>query len=519
MRALTLIVLGLWMGWAAPPVRGQSPSPLPLTVANYQIQPTDPKGEMIPYLNQRFGIRLQVISLENQRFQEQLNLRIAEGQVPDFLYLRQATLLGTYARLGVLAPLPEATLRKEAPHLVRRLEEEFPGALDLGKVEGVLYGVPVLSGTNRFHIPLVYRRDWMDRLGVKKAPDTLAEFEALMYRFAHDDPDGNGKKDTWGLSKDGLTAVFGAFGLVPWDEKTDYWTWDQGRPMNHCLSPQAKEALALLARWYKDGVIDPEFLTGENKGGYWAISHSFVEGRIGFTTHGNYYHWITRGAFVELNEEGKPFPVEAQVNGRELERTQPQAKLTFGPPLKGPTGQRGIKEFNRLMNFVTVGRPAASVPGKVETIFRIWDASASPSLVDRLTLQHGQQGRHWKLLNAATETVQILPPFNTEVGYQHRIGLVLDLDVPSPVLAPREQWAQSLGLDRDGIRSIVQVGLPTMMRHDLVLKNLRNQAYIAIVTGAKPVSSFDRFVQEYRAAGGSEVQREVEAYLRGQKPR
>ncbi|MNW18704.1 hypothetical protein D3C71_2183690 [compost metagenome] len=49
------------------------------------------------------------------------------------------------------------------------------------------------------------------------------------------------------------------------------------------IQPEMKEGLKLLAKWYKDGVIDPEFVTGENKGGYWATSHAFINNRVGVT--------------------------------------------------------------------------------------------------------------------------------------------------------------------------------------------------------------------------------------------
>lgn len=504
---------------AALPLAAQAPGPMPLSVSNYEVVPADPQGEMVPVLEKKFGVRLRILNLENQRYQEQLNLRIASGDIPDFLYLRQATSLVTYARLGVLTPISEPLLRDSAPHLYELLQTQAPGYLDMGRVDGVLYGIPVISPTNQFHVPLVYRQDWMDRVGVHKTPETLAEFEALMYKFAKEDPDGNGKRDTWGLSKDGLTAVFGAFGLVPWDDKTDYWLRENGTLVNSTLSPRARQALALLAKWYRDGIIDPEFVTGENKGGYWALSHSFVSGRIGFTTHGNYYHWITRGAYDDIDASGKRFPVEAQVNGKALETSQPGAVLAFGEPLTGPDGRKGIKEYNRLMNFVTIGRPAARTPGKVETIFKILDASADPDPGVRLPLRYGIEGRHWRMLDPATETVQILAPFAQETGYAHRIGLVLSIEVPLPSRAPREQWAHRLGLDRNGIESAVQVGLPRMMQYDLTLKRLRDEAYLSIVTGARPVSSFDDFVQAYRKAGGAEAEKEVNEYDRGRAGR
>ena len=46
---------------------------------------------------------------------------------------------------------------------------------------------------------------------------------------------------------------------------------------------------------------------------------------------------------------------------------------------------------------------------------------------------------------------------------------------------------------------------------------MRTDAYIAIITGERPVSYFDDFVRQYMAAGGAEVQKEVQAYYDGTK--
>jgi putative aldouronate transport system substrate-binding protein len=127
-------------------------------------------------------------------------------------------------------------------------------------------------------------------------------------------------------------------------------------------------------------------------------------------------------------------------------------------------------------------------------------------------MHYGIEGRHWKLLDRTTESFVILPPWDEDEGYWSRIGCVLSMEVPLPPKAPRELWAQSLGLDRDGISSLVQVGLPTMMQYDEALRKLRIEAYIAIITGARPVDSFDQFVASYLAAGGAAVQREVDQY-------
>jgi len=428
MRNVGVGLLG-WMVWAGvlgtPALEAQSP--VAISVANYQIEPTDPHGEMVEYFDRKFGVELTFLNFDNQYYHEQLDLKIASGMVPDWLYLREASSLGVYARLGILAPLSVELLQKNSPRLYELLVREAPEYLAMGRVDGALYGIPVVSPTNLFHVPLVYREDWMRRVGFDHTPRTLAEFEDLMYRFTRNDPDGDGKNDTYGLSRDGMNAVFGAFGLVPLDA-TDYWVREDGRIVNSSVSPRAKQALAYLARWYRDGVIDPEAITGENQGGYWAVSHAFVNGRIGFTTHGNFYHWTTTGAYTIPGPGGEGTPVEAETNGRELERRHPEARLAFGPPLVGLTGTRGIKAYNRLMNFVTFSRAATLVPGKLEKMLQILDANASSDPVERIGMHLGIEGRHWKLLDAKTGAFRILAPWDQEDGYWSRIGCGLSID-------------------------------------------------------------------------------------------
>ena len=45
---------------------------------------------------------------------------------------------------------------------------------------------------------LLVRKDWLDKLGLA-APTTLDELYDVLYAFTYNDPDGNGKNDTYGL--------------------------------------------------------------------------------------------------------------------------------------------------------------------------------------------------------------------------------------------------------------------------------------------------------------------------------
>lgn len=512
--ALTLVAGSAW-SQAAPRMK--------ITVANYQIEPTDPNGEMLKYYGDKFGVDFEIINIANEKYHEIINLKMAAGEIPDLFYLKDASTLGTYVKQGVTAKLPMDLLAKNAPELVNVINTYAPGYMDFGRVNGAQYGIPAVNPTNVFHIPLVYRADWMKKVGVTKMPATLDEFETLMYKFAKEDPDGNGKNDTYGLSQDGFNAVFGAFGLVPFDHNskgaagTDYWNVVNGKVVNDAINPDVKKALELLSKWYKDGVIDPEFITGENQGGYWAISHAFVKGRIGFTTRGNYYHWAMPGVYKNIDENGKKTPCDPGAVAKEFVAAQPKGELVLGQPLKGPTGVQAIKKFNPLMNFFCVSKKVEKDAAKMAKIFQVLNESASPDYVTRQTVSRGFVNKYWKILDLDTQTYQFIPPYDKDTGYVSRIGAVLWITMPFPPMEPREQWAYSMGYDKLGIDNLIQVGLPMAVKYKVDLMKLRDETYIAIVTGAKPLSYFDEYVKSYLAMGGAQAQDEANAYYKEMK--
>lgn len=504
--------------WAAGGKDAQAPAKkMTITVANYQMEPTPDDAELLVKYGEKFGVTFKPININHDKYHELLNVKLAAGEVPDFLYLRQAEMLGTYVKQGVLAPLSEDLIKKHAPDLYKAISEFAPGYFDMGKVDGVLYGIPAVNKTNIFHVPLVYRADWMRKVGVAEAPETLAEFESLMYKFANEDPDGNGKKDTYGLSRDGFMAVFGAFGVVPFDDKTPYWMAKGGKLVNHAVAPETRQALEILAKWYKDGVIDPEFVTGENQGGYKHISHPLINGRIGFTSRGNYYHWAMPGVYDEIDASGKRIPNQAGAVAKELIALNPKAELVLGQSIKGPNGAQGIKMYNPLMNFFCVGKLAEKEPGKVAKVLEVYNHAQTPDVMERISIKQGQEGKYWKMLDPATETWNFIPPYDKDQSYWSRIGGILTMPEAYPPKASREQWAFSLKYDQKCIKNEIQIGLPLAMKYRAELFKIRDEAYISIITGAKPISYFDDYVQKYMAAGGSAEEQEANEYYASQK--
>lgn len=477
----------------------------------HQNEAVPEHAEMIVYLEELFGVNLDVWNLENKRYEELLDLKLAQGHIPDLFRIRQSQDLLKYQKQGVLAEIPEDILEEHAPNIVRRIREYNPRYLEYGKVNGIFYGIPVINETNVYRIPVVYREDWLKRLN-RDVPKTFGEFEDVMYAFAKDDPDGNGKQDTYGLSKEGLNVVFGAFGQAVFTEQL-YFNEKDGRLVIGALEPEMKEALAYLQKWYRDGIIDPEFITGENKGGYKHLSHAFINGRIGMTSMGNYYHWIQKGDYSVLNEQGEEIPIEASYNAYELQQKNANASIVFGPPVVGPYGHSGSKAYNLLMSFIAIGADAVNEPGKLEKTLEMLDyVSANPDPVEQIKMEFGLPGKHWDWSDERSKEFHLLPPYNSMDNYTNIIGSSIGMAVPGTPVGRREQWAASLGLEEHGIYNQLETATPSLIQYSAELIRMRDKAYISIITGDQPVDYFDTFVEEFMEAGGQQVLREANAW-------
>ncbi|MFC4104260.1 extracellular solute-binding protein [Paenibacillus xanthanilyticus] len=472
-------------------------------------------AEMIRYLEDKFNVDLDVWNLENANYEALLDLRLAQGEIPDLFRIRQPQDLLKYQEQQVLADIPDGVLEHYAPNLNRLLQQNAPGYLAYGQLDGKQYGIPVVNATNKFRVPVVYREDWLQALGLS-VPTTLAEFERVMYAFAKNDPDGNGKDDTYGLSSEGMNVVFGAFGHMVFTEQL-YFAEKNGGLVIGALEPEMKDALRYLQKWYKDGVIDPEFVTGENKGGYKHLSHAFINGRIGMTSMGNYYHWVQAGDYKTINAQGEEVPVEAAFNALELKKKNGSARIAFGPPVTGPTGQSGSKAYDLLMSYTAIGANAAKEPGKLARILEILDyVSANPNLEESMTMKYGVKDKHWTWPGASKDDVVVLPPYDEQPNYTNQIGANIGMMVPAAPTSRREQWAATLGLDRHGIYNALKVSFPSLIKNSPELIKLRNKAYIAFITGDQPVEAFDAFVQSFLAAGGKQAVADANAWYGGQ---
>ena len=462
----------------------------------------DPK--LFGHWRETLGVDWNIRYLEQQTQREQLNLLIASGEVPDVMSIAFPE-IASFKDQGVVGGWDEAFFREWAPNVAKAIDE-WGGeeAWAYAKLDGKMYTIPQFNYNARFATPNVIRTDWLRAVGIDAVPATIAEAEAAFTAFTRQDPDGNGRDDTYGLSEAGLSAIYGAYGFQPkmWLER------DDGTLAYGSGFPEAREALELLAKWYADGILDPEYVTGENTGGYWALTHAFANGRIGFTGMAGWYHWSPEG--VEAADGGPNVQLFRSIN--------PDGEYAIIAPFTGPEGKSGTVSWFPLALGTVLSKELVDDPERLAKLFTFIDHfSADPR--NMLTGMHGFEGEDWSLDDSGGFS---LNPDGGMTTPQDRFGhggeymsiLYFHPEfIMDTVYAPRFAWgAEEFAGKNIGYTNKIPVPLASDTRYKAEGDKLLDEGFHQIITGQRPISYFDEMVTQWNAIGGSQLTEEANAW-------
>ena len=461
-------------------------------------------AEVVKMIEERFNIDMKAWYVDSNKFYENLNVRFAGGEMPNVLVIDNLSLLPTYVEGGIVAELPIETIREKAPNYAKVADENDDGTLWSTMIyNGKNYGVA--NPMDAVPMAMFWRKDWLDKLGLE-VPETLDDYEKVLTAFVEQDPDGNGKKDTAGMAERAFGAVFGAYGLRcvtggnPGFKVEEMQLGEDNVPFFPYIHPDAKLALAKLHDWYEKGILDKEFITGENHGGYAWLSHSFMNGRIGLTSAQPYHYLNTDRDITDEKTWG--------VCMKELKGLNPDAEIVIGPAPVGPDGKSGTEGWNKTGRLTCLTTQAASDPRKVDAFLAMLDAYYSDMEYAKL-VNYGLEGVHYEQTEDG--------PVRIMEGTDLRKEGVLQCDFGSTVTFAKEVTPEKtdFGHKVTGNGYYRFNAPPVQEFSDVIatLDTLTEQAYFDMITGAKPLDYFDTFVEEFKKAGGEAAEKAVqEAY-------
>jgi len=450
-------------------------------------------------LSEKFGIDIDFIATSREGMKEKLNLMISSGDIPDWWKEPSFTEYDKFLQQEVAAEIPQALIEQHMPKYINWLKR-FLGEDPFKYVrkEGKIYGLPVIWDIGIDGKQLAFREDWLKKVGINKTPETLEEMEVALTKFRNEDPDGNGKKDTYGITATGediesmFSSVFGAFDVYP-----NIFREKDGKIVRGEIEPGAKQALEVLSRWYKNELIDPEFVVnkGEN------VEDKVLTGKIGAIE----YFWWT---FL---------PGESFLGGEQwydkLLKQSPGFNFATVGGVKGPEGAYGISQYNpAFASGVMFGKQLENDQDKLIKYLQVFEATQfDPEIYE--IMQFGVKGTHWQMSDKGT--VEFLPPYDDEkerrkvgLGGYSMAGSFNDYEFQTSYTSTQDLRQLAKDTRAKGTRNIdilAPFNKPIYNETQDKLKQFTLQTFIDFITGRKSLNEFDDFVAEWNKIGGDKV--------------
>jgi putative aldouronate transport system substrate-binding protein len=348
-------------------------------------------------------------------------------------------------------------------------------------------------------------------------PKTMDDVVKTAEAFVKQDPDGNGKADTYGLgiNKDifgyyaAMEGFFNGFHAYP-----NIWLKDDaGKLVYGSVQPEVKTALAKLQEMYKNGLIDREYGTKDAS----KVSEAASAGKLGMF-YGYFWDagWQQDAKNANPGMEWQALPLPS-VDDQPAKAQVPFAISSYYVVKKGAAHPEAAV---KLLNF---------------DMEKLWGETAEPDVynVDKnglavfdFALLYGEAPR--KNLDAHEEVVKALDSGDPsalnaeEKGYYDSIVAYQSGDSKGwgneRMYGPQGSLGVIDDYSKNGqIMADAYFGAPTqgMTDNNATLQKLQLEAFTRIIMGGS-VDDFDKFVTQWNSLGGQTITDEVNAWQASQ---
>ncbi|MGN6711269.1 hypothetical protein [Anaerocolumna jejuensis] len=466
-------------------------------------------------------------------YDRQVSLAIASEDLPDIMKIGSKDILNELVENDMVADLTEAYNTYGSDYL-KEIYESYDGrCLSTATYDGKIMALP---GTNVDSAPneVWIRQDWVDKLGLKVDEDgngmiTIDELKNIARAFMEKDPGGSKNPvgislaywlsaNDYGGSTYCATGIANAFGAYPklWFKNTD------GSVYYGSNTEENKKTLGLLADWFKEGILDPQFgtrtwdditalLSNGQTGitfGVWHIPDWLLNNvramdkKAAFTSYvvegengkANVFHNNASSGYIVVRKGYKHPELAIKIanlfydelaNTKTLEKDYPEVAKYQADGVDGST-----RPFNVEINkYTSLLDDYADIKKGVDGKIAIEDAR---TLESRNVIQSVKR----YLKNPAAEDVTDWSKYHSRMK---GIALIDKLTKEGSF-----NW----------VEPVFWGTTETMKSSWANLQKLEEETFIKIVTGSAPLDDFDKYVKDWNNQGGSQIITEIEANIK-----
>lgn len=275
----------------------------------------------------------------------------AANNLPD-LFQVSRTVLSNLVKQGLVLPVDD--LFAKMPTRTSQMYDA--AAKQVATFNGKVYGL-ASPGAIAKNEGLLIRKDWLDKLGLA-VPTTTEELMEVMKAFTYNDPDGNGKNDTWGygafieanVTTNGypgsrLLPLMGAFGVE------GLWSFDEATAGLNMFKPEYFEFMQYVKSMLDEGVMHPNWL---------AFSKDDFRAA-----------W-KQGQFGIMKEQNAAFAATA--NYAPFDANFPDGEWIVIDPIAGPKGDAAVGAYDLGFRIYAIAAKSADKADKIAELLE-WMSS------------------------------------------------------------------------------------------------------------------------------------------------
>ncbi|WP_258525495.1 extracellular solute-binding protein [Paenibacillus sp. YN15] len=320
------------------------------------------KNRWTEWINKNGPVDVQYVTVPRWESLQKLNTLFASNSAPDLILEYDTGYRNLWYSQKLLAPIDDMVEKYSTTY--KDLMKQFPQLKKLGtKDDGKLYEIGKVSRLVSGHAIFI-RQDWLDKLKLS-TPKTADELFTVAKAFTEQDPDGNGKKDTFGVNLSGnafsiIGHMFG-YGEVAWrvDGNNFIHEWDR-----------LAASVDFQKKLFDAGIVDKDFLADKNGE---KAKQDFLSGKLGI--------YLYQGS-LDTSIGEKDYDT--------LKQNAPDMKLAILPLPSTQYGQFSPVISSPIQMVGIVNAKAKDQKAVMEYI----DFMIKPDV--SLTVSKGLEGVHWK---------------------------------------------------------------------------------------------------------------------------
>lgn len=473
----------------------------PSTIKTLTVQApflsADPPAAQNPIgtkLEKLLGVKLDINWVPNSSYGDKTNITLASGDIPDVMVI-QGKDPGFVKNANAGAFWDLTNYLKEYPNLVA----SSPTVQKAASVNGKVYGI--YRPRDQMRAAVIIRKDWLKKLGLSM-PKTTNDLYKIAKAFTENDPDGDGKKDTYGLVVPKWPGPIGS--NSPWDAIETWfgagnlWTKEGSKLVPSYTTSKWKDALDFERSLVKNGYVNPDYATLDSVD--W--NTPFISG--------------TGGIIIDTYSRAY------QINGL-LQKADPnnyQNYVAVTGNLTGPDGRLHALPTAGYSGFLAIPKSSVKTEAQLKQVLSVLNKLNTKQA--QILINNGIEGKNFTVVDGHAQAITPATPESTSlagtVSSYAQLGIAVNgqkfYSVKQPNAYDQRLWDNAQTTMKSDLTHAVFNPAAAYVSNTYVLKgatldNVISDARIKYIAGQIDGSGLAAAINQWKSSGGSSVIAEI----------